>query len=541
MADDWTDWADGSDLASMSRSSAPLAAAGYDPDELRANPGKASAALSQLSGPYKAASDERNASAQAVQIAQATPPPTPEPAAPAAAPQPAAADPDPRFQDPPGSPARPVLHTRPQPGQPAAPPPETLGPAATAPDPAAPNPNPSNPAAPAPAGAAPWAGYAQKGLEGELSIADQNRQAFQAEPAAPDTTAIDTKIETDSIPTNPRATDPVTGKPLYKDSFGGTVGRVFKNFAEGFGGHPDQATPYGSPNKDYTEDEQLRQGTLAQDQQRKADIIARFNAATSAIRDKGKDLQTVAPDYAHVGTTAADLVKTQATADQNTPEAKAAVKTAETNAEWAAKYKQWDAEATRLGLKGQYAAFYRANGRLFDPRQATAEETARAQALRAWERDPANRGKQPTLDDLNQINQVAGGREKEPPSATPPDTVKAAADDGMSKITEFTSTWKRQPNGNYRTTVPGKFDSITGTEYDAKVTKLRQDANAKLAKDGWMIDPQGQLVQSPAAAAATSRKAPRQPAPEGLRRQAPDGHIEVKRGGKWVAESRPGQ
>ena len=36
--DDWTDWADGSDLAGLCRSTAHLSAMGYDPDELRANP-----------------------------------------------------------------------------------------------------------------------------------------------------------------------------------------------------------------------------------------------------------------------------------------------------------------------------------------------------------------------------------------------------------------------------------------------------------------------------------------------------------------------
>ena len=523
MAEDWTDWADGSDLGSISRSTSPLAGAGYDPSELRADPAKASAAMSQLSGPYKATKDENNAASQATQIAQATRPATPEPAAPAATPAPSAgaaapaANSDPRTQVPAGEPPNPVLRQRPTPGAPATAaqePPATLGPAATptaaapAPDPAAPNPSAPNPAAQAPAGSAPWAGYAEKGLTGELSIADQNRQAYQNEPAAPDTSAIDTRIETESIPTDPRAKDPVTGKPLYKDSFGGTVGRVFRNFAVGFGGQPDKATPYGSPNKDYTEDEQLRQGTLASDQQKKADTIARFNAATSAIRDKGKDLQTVAPDYQHVSTTAADLVKTQAQADANSPAAKGAVKAAETASDLSSKYTQWSAEADRLGLRGSQAAFYRANGKLFDPRQATAEETARAQALAAWQRDPNNRGKQPTLDDLNTINQVAGGHEKDAPGSTPSDEVKASADAAISDITAFTSAWRRMPDGNYRTTVPGKFESLSGAEYQAKVNKMRDGANAKLTKQGWQINDKGQLVQAPQAAAKNANRAP---------------------------------
>ena len=492
MAGDWTEWADGSDLGDLSRSTAPLAKMGYDADDLRTNPQMRSEAMDRVQGPYapdsRSSSDQAQANAQSAQMAQNQPPANP-------------ATPDPRMAAPEGEPPNPVLRQRTG----AAPPASSAQPGSQQQQPAPPVQSPqasaANPAKPA--ATPPWQSLAQQGVVGELGIAGENKATYEGLPNAPDTSTLDTRIETESMPTNPRATDPLTGKPMYKQTALGQVGRVFSNMAKGAAGDLNQVTPYSAPNKTYQEDEQLRQGLLANDQQKKADLIARFKAASDQAEARAKGLQTIEPDYQHAAqqATAAQNAQTDETKEVNraqeaSPQGKAAV----TAADEKAKFDAWDGQANRLGLKGENAIFFRANGKLYDPRQATGEEIARAQALKAWYGDPANRNRQPSLDDLNQINAAASGRLKDESGGdTPSDAVQAAARGAMADITAYTSQWARQPDGSYRTTTPGKFESLKGDEYEAKVNKLREDANKQMAKKGWVIDQNGQLVKAPEA------------------------------------------
>lgn len=523
MAGDWTDWADGGDLAGMSRSGNVLGSMGYDRDEVVGDPAKQAEVMDKVRSPYSsaqpAARDEAAAQTQATQMAQNSP---------------AAQGPDQRFQAPSGEPPNPQLKTRPAPQAtaPAAstqPPPDTLGtPGPTAPQSApAPNgeqslaPGAPNPAAPAPAtGAAPpavpWQGYQQQAVQGELGIADTNRKAYESMPAAPDTSTLDSTIETESIPTDPRAVDPTTGKRLYKEGFWGEVGRGLHNFAEGAAGQMDKVTPYSAPNSDYNYEEQQRQGKLTQDQQRKADVLARFKTATDAIKQRAEGLQTVEPDYQHAATGATDAQKAetetqkaateQQKTDQTSPAGKAALSQSD--------FDQRTKEADRVfgpGGGGQMRALYLLNGKVPDPRQATAEEIARAQALKTFRQQ---NGHDPqTMDEVNQVNAAAGGRLKDEGGGgdTPPPQVAADAQAGLDKITSYTAGYIRQPNGNYRST-DGKFTTISGNDFDAKVNELRSTANKGLAKKGWQIDGQGQLVkigqQSAGAPAPAVRAAP---------------------------------
>lgn len=54
LGTDWTDWADGKDLAGISQATDPLQRAGYDPEELRADPVKRMQAMQAMAGPYPA-------------------------------------------------------------------------------------------------------------------------------------------------------------------------------------------------------------------------------------------------------------------------------------------------------------------------------------------------------------------------------------------------------------------------------------------------------------------------------------------------------
>ena len=547
--DDWTDWADGSDLAGLSRSTAPLSAMGYDPDELRANPASRAEAVGKLAGPYaapqapetKGAQDQAQAAQQSAQIAQGGPAPAIAPRGPVpAAPAPTA--PTPR------------LMSRVIDKGPAAPAatgagrsvPETLGPAADA----VTAPAASNPAAPSPTPtAAPWQADAAEAARGELDLAKQAQGAFTALPSAPDTAGIDTRIETESLPTNRAATDPATGKPLYKPTVGQRIVRGLEGFAAG--GIPGVldpkrygATAYGAPNAAYQTAEAGRTQALQSDEQKKADLLARFNLASKTALDRAKGIETVAPDYKDAGTVATDAQNAQtnqqkadtaAAAEQNrATEASPAGKAAVTQAE----FDQYGKEADNLHLTGYMRSLFIGNkGKLPDPKQATAEETARATAMRTFRqqygRDPQ------TLDEINQVNASAGGRLKdESLSDTPPDPVRAAAQSGLANVTAYTTQWRRNADGSYQSATPDTFKRISGAEYEATVGKLRDQANKGIAKQGWMIDGQGQLVKTPEAAAKAAAPAAGkpQPAPDGTRRQGPKGEIEVKRAGRWVPE-----
>ena len=519
MAGDWTDWADGSDLSGMSRAGDVLGSMGYSRDDVVGNPAKQAEVMDKVRSPYAAmqgpSRDERAAQAQSAQMAQNTPPqkPTSERVGGPAS-QPDA--PDPHFAVPGGEPSNPTLQQR-APAQASVP--DTVGAAAMpAASPAAPN-----PAAPAASGSAPWTGYQQRAIESELGIADANRDAYQSMQAAPDTKNIDATIETESIPTDPRETNPMTGKRLYKEGFWGELGRAGQAFARGgTSGVVNPAsvgvTPYGAPNSDYTYAEQQRQGKLAQDQQRKTDLINQFKTASDAIEKRAQGRQTAAPDYEHVGTmaTAAENAQTeqqkaateQEKADQASPAGKAALDEAE--------FKQYSDEANRLKLTGMMRSVFIGNrGKMPDPRQATAEEISRAQALKTFIRQNGHAPQ--TLDEINQVNAAAGGRLKDESGGgdTPPPAVAAAARDGLADITKYTAGWERQPDGKYRST-DGKYNIISGNEFDAQVNALREKANKGIAKNGWQIDRQGQVTKINAPAASPAGPRPGDPvAPAG--------------------------
>lgn len=502
---EWTDWADGNDLAKLSRGTDPLASMGYDPDELRIDASKRADAMGRVGG---------------TMVAQNQAPPNP-----------AKQVEDSRTAVPDGEPPNPTLKQRPtaqpqaqqRPAAPQQPVPDTVG-------------SPTSPAvAPsgngAPQGSPDWQGMAGHAVQGQLDIADEARRVYASQPEAPDTTGIDTRIEAESIPTNPRDVDPVTGKPLYKPSFKDRLERGVAAF--GKGGIPGVlnpgaagATPYGAPNKDFQEDEQLRQGMLANDQQKKTDTLARFKALTDAATGRAKNLQTVGKDYGEAATSAntaqerATQIKTeQRQQDDNSPEHKAAISDAE--------YNQRVKQADRSGLRGNLRSIYLLNGKVPDPHQPTAEEIARGQAIEVFRRQ---NGRPPaTLDEINQVNAAASGRLKE--GTTDDSAVSAIVADATGKKNEFLANWERQKDGSYlrrgaRPFSTDKADKMTGEAYNAKVDQFRLDANKELDKHGASIDATG-TVQKRTAAPNPAAPSPDSP-PPGATHVYKDKHGKVK-------------
>lgn len=503
---EWTDWADGNDLANLSRGTSPLASRGYDTDELRVDPTKRDEAMKAIASPM-APPPNRAAILGRQQIAQNTLPPNPAQ--------------DQRTAVPEGEPPNPTLSLRPNPVRGAgAAMADVAGTAASLPETLS-APSTTTPASPAKPTGVDWQGLAQRSAEGSLGTADESRQLYESAPQAPNTSAIDTRIETESVPTNPRDVDPVTGKPLYKPSAWNRIERGIAAF--GAGGLPAVldparagATPYGAPNKDYQEDEATRQGQLAADQQRKTDAMNRFKTLTDQVTGRAKNIESVQPGYKDAGTIANDAQKQQTDtakeareAQENSPEGKAAAKTAISQAE----FDQLNRQADRIfgsGRGGMQRSLYLANnGKIPDPRQASAEEIARGQAMNVFRRQNG-RGPQ-TMDEINQVNSAAAGRLRGSEGNDDDTAVGAIIADQTGKKNEFVSQFVRQPDGSYLrkgVTNPfnaGKDDKLSGEEFNAKVDQFRLDANKQLEKHGAQMDATGQIVhRGPGAPQSTS-------------------------------------
>lgn len=382
------EWAEGSDLAGMSRSGNVLQQLGYDPDEVRMKPTLRDELMAKLAGPYAA---ERTAAP--VQVAQNTPPP-------------ALASPNPRSQngnDISAPSGQPRLFNRVQPTVPQQPVPSTLGSATVD----ASTTTPATSASVSSTGTSSAAPSNTVDITNARSAADK---LLAPEPDIPDTTREDTMISAKSIPLNQR-------DPMYKEGTAGKVGRGFKGFAVGLarggvpaalGGAVDPALvgqkAYGAPNSDYDIDDETRKAQLGLAQKQKLDALARFKMQAdlrkqqdTASHDAGEIANATAKLPNEATTASADMLRAQS----GTPDAK--------QKESENQFKENQSRADKMGLKGSQRTLYLANGKLPDPRQATAEDIGRAQATAAWHRD--NPGKQPGLDDIRSINAAVSGSE----------------------------------------------------------------------------------------------------------------------------------
>ena len=512
MAGDWTDWADGTDLANMSQGSSPLAKLGYDADALRADPLLRAAAMQRLSSPDIGQREQAPAASapartptqgnEAVALAGHGPQlhqrvQQPQAGAVAApAPQAPSADddddiPDPVLMNRTGTPA-----TGPG-GGPPLPPPASLGEsAATALGGQAAAPDiPVDPNA-----------RAEQAADAEMDLGRRAAGIYGNEPTPPDTSALDTRIERETQPTDP-------GKPLYREGFWGRVGRGFEGALAGLaeGGVPGairgavqpQVTgvaAYGAPNAEYQYEESKRQGMLARDQAAKADTLARFQALTDAANGRAGNLIKTAPLFNDAGTLANNAQRNQqaATAEaarerDASPEGKAAVATALSDAEFNQRQKQAD-RIFGPGKGGEMRALYLLNGKVPDPKQA------------------------------------ASGRLKAERGGSDNPNVSAIVADAVGKKNSFLQDWYRDDQGSYRKvgvdrSLPpvalDKGEMMTPAEMAAKLDQYRLDANTKLAKYGAQMDEYGQVVASPAAAGSSQPS--NQPGGR-ISVSAPDGH-----------------
>lgn len=313
MASDWTDWADGSDLAGISRSTDPLSRAGYDPDDVRADPALRKMVMQSAASPYglsllqAAGIDTSNA-----RPGTATPQPIPN--APVTAPRmvPAVATP---------APAAPA---------------GGVGNASTAPRTTATMPTATS-AQPSGSLTQPdLDDYAREALGKELNLGDTASQMAtqMANAKGPDTSALDARIANDAAPTPYR--DPKTGGVLpsaeqYKPTGWQEFGRGLKSAAIGLvtGGIPGAVVgalepedirggkAYGAPNRAYDVTETQRQNDLTAAQNQRTNLLQAFKDATDQRKQTFQLVKDAAGAENDVLTGTKNLEQQQTNRDKN--------------------------------------------------------------------------------------------------------------------------------------------------------------------------------------------------------------------------------
>jgi hypothetical protein len=461
-------WADSEDLARASQGTvSPLADAGYDPDELAANPAMRAQVMQQFSGQQS--------------IGGVAPPRSARPAA-QASPQDASQGGD--------AAVAPQLPT-----------PSGISSASVSPSGSSGGNTTTQPQAPpATAGS-----LGLEALKRSMALGQQSTDIASqvANDPGPDLTALEADRTAHAMPTPYR--DPQTGKVLdsaeqYKPGVGTRIlrgidavrkGGVLAAFDPGSVG----ATPYGAPNQAYQTAEGVRQATLSSDDQQLKERMDAFKDRTAARSKAGTDLRAGATSYNDAAKNAAELQNAdtrQTEADQkakdakdNSPEGAAALSQAQ--------FDQRGKQADALHLRGANRDLYMANGKIPDPRQATSEEVARSQALQVF-RQKNGRGPA-TMDELNEVNAAASGRLKGEGQDDPVGPIVA---DSTGKKQEFINNYARQADGTYLRNGADKFsvtqgDKLTGAQYNQMVDQFRLDANTKLARHGAQIDATGQV------------------------------------------------
>ncbi len=321
MASDWTDWADGNDLAAMSRSTNPVQRAGYDPDEVRADPEMRRILMQQAASPYGMPAMRRPNQPNGAGISG-----SPIGAVAPAGGRPGSYSPQPAMptpRQPEGASPRPATGATTTASIPAA----TLAsnansarayPVLPATDKA---PTPIRPMPAAPGGAASGTGSGggtqldelgrqalEKGLElGGLATGNAESLAT----ADPGTEGLETKIAREETPT---PYQDASGKtlPQYKPGIGTRIARGFDAVRKGgvlalADPAAAGATPYSAPNDAYWQAEGGREQQLATDKEQLKNAGDRFKAMTDARKGAGNSLKTAATAFGNVGRDAAAL------------------------------------------------------------------------------------------------------------------------------------------------------------------------------------------------------------------------------------------
>jgi hypothetical protein len=487
------DWADGSDLARMSRGGNVLPDMGYDPDDVKINPSMRAELMQKLGSPMQQVP---------VQMAQNMPPPRPgtDPASPAnkidqsylqhPPPQPAAV------------PAQPLPSTLPTPQSMAGGPPTSS------------SVSPSGTSTPA---AAPMSWQEQAA---QKTVNERLGETL----TPPDTTKLDADIASRSVPTNPLG-------QTYAPTAMQRIGRGVKSAVVGaaVGGIPGAIVgavepgkiiggkDYGAPNSKYGVAESTRKATLAADQKQRQDLIDKFKTMADLQKERN--------------TTLAGVGKTthESSGDVNVAN-KLPNETTTANADAT----RAGADQTRATNEGNPKNEQEALSKAYttdDPKEA-AKYFNMAKAMHAAtieEKPPRAPGEQPSagLVEFNAFSRARQGETGKPLSSddvlgfihrTDPDApeeVGSIVAQAMDAKQKFADSLTRQPDGTYQDKDAKEY---TAQQFQDQIDKIgRSDPNTKLAKKGYTIDATGNLTPTHTSAATpAATPAPGAPKPPRL-------------------------
>lgn len=155
---------------------------------------------------------------------------------------------------------------------------------------------------------------------------------------------------------------------------------------------------------------------------------------------------------------------------------------------------QRDSEVKRLGLTGNDAKFYRANGKLREP-PPTTNIRIPSEGFQQYEdwRSSFRRenGRAPNASEI-----AAYGRKSGNGAGGAPDQVGAIVADATQQKQVFANKYERDNTGNYVPIDENSGPTLSPAEFGAKIDSFRTGANKRLAKMGYQIDNQGDVVET---------------------------------------------
>jgi len=373
--------------------------------------------------------------------------------------------------------------------------------------------------------------------------------------------------EMKTVTVNPK---PGAGQRIWRGVRGGLIGLMRNGIRGGILGAIDPAaegsTAYGAPSTAYQKLDEQRQQQLAATDAGEKDVMDAWKEAQGASRAKAAELRANAGLGEHLvsGATSMEDADTKAKnekrlEDDNSPEGKAAARKALIKQRYddaiAAGKPEAEARDYSLDIKPE---------RPEQPNEAVMQSIIRRQAIVDLTR---SLGHAPSTDDewervANRIAQMSGKPKGGGKNAENENRAASIYADAAEEQKIFRSKYRQLPKtGRWRNTEKAHEDDepISNEEFKMLADRIRTKANEKLAGMGYAINESGALIPpsgpvaapAPAAAPAPSPSAaaagalggagappPAKPmaAPDGTRRQAPDGSIEVKRAGQWVKE-----
>lgn len=353
---------------------------------------------------------------------------------------------------------------------------------------------------------------------------------------------------------------PSTGSKIWRGVRGGLVGLLT-------GGIPGAAvgalepqdirggTAYGAPNKTYDRAEDTRQQQLASTGDELSTAMKNWKDVNDARKEKASQYRANAALGKDVTTGATGLINAE-----NKPESEAnktAAKLELDQKTFDLRRQQLTTDPSLSKLSPLNKAYYMAEGKVYQPRESNEADLLASNIAKATVTfKNSHGGKNPaTLEEFNSVISAAKGDLGKGKGSVTPQQNRAVADKKNAAIEKALGEYAKDPGQKDTLAELQRQLQAAQNAYEEDVSNLGGDAGPHQVV---AVDENGQAKWTPAVAPAPAAPVPTpatpapvapapaaqaapakpQPAPDGTRRQSPDGTIEVKTNGKWKAETK---